>query len=104
MSRYSFRIPASTSNLGAGFDSLSLAVNLYLRIAIEAAAVTSIEAEGVSTDSIPKGPDNLIWRVAENLARQRKRPLPMFRMRIENEIPLARGLGSSAAAIIAGIT
>src|SRR5262245_30932170 len=104
MSRYSFRIPASTSNLGAGFDALSLAVNLYLRIVIEDADVLSIEAEGVGTNSIPEGSDNLIWRVADSLARQRKRPLPTFRMRIENEIPLARGLGSSAAAIIAGIT
>src|SRR5262249_3590505 len=85
-------------------DALSLAVNLYLRIAIEDADFLSIEAEGLSTDSIPKGSDNLIWRVADSLARQRKRPLPTFRMQIENEVPLARGLGSSASAIIAGIT
>src|SRR5262245_28694385 len=104
MTRYSFRIPASTSNLGAGFDALSLAVNKYLTVSIEPAHKFAIQATGVSVESIPTGPENLILHVAQAVAAQRAVTLPGFALRIENEIPLARGLGSSAAAIIAGIT
>jgi homoserine kinase len=105
MSRnYSFRVPAGTSNLGAGFDALGLALEIYLRVRIELAAKTEIVALGVDSDEIPTTSDNLILRVAKRVAMLRNRELPTFRMTIANEIPLARGLGSSAAAIIAGIT
>jgi homoserine kinase len=102
--RHSFRVPASTSNLGAGFDALSLALQRYLRVTVEPAAAFEIVAKGVDASSIPTTPDNLIRRVADRVARGRGRLLPSFRMVIENEIPLARGMGSSAAAIIAGVT
>ena len=101
---YSFRVPASTSNLGAGFDALSLALDRYLRIRLDPAAAPEIVAAGVDRSSIPTTSDNLIFRVAARVAERRQRSLPAFRMSIENEIPLARGMGSSAAAIIAGIT
>src|SRR5262245_34424234 len=104
MKRFSFRIPASTSNLGSGFDALSLALNRYLNVSIEEAAYFAIEARGVTGDLIPTDAQNLILRVANSVAGQRAWKLPAFRMTIDNEIPLARGLGSSAAAIIAGIT
>ena len=115
MSRtYSFRIPASTSNLGAGFDALSLALQRYLRIRLEIAGAgvsrpapaeaAYIVVRGIDADSIPTTPDNLILRVAASVAARRNRKLPGFRITIDNEIPLARGMGSSAAAIMAGIT
>jgi homoserine kinase len=106
MSRsFSFRIPSSTSNLGAGFDALSLALQKYLRIHIEVEGCNfEIIGRGVDAGLIPTTGDNLILRVANSVARQRNRSLPAFRMLIDNEIPLARGMGSSAAAIIAGIT
>jgi homoserine kinase len=101
---YSFRVPASTSNLGAGFDALSLALQRYLKISVEPAATFEIVVTGLDASSIPRTPDNLIRRVADRVAKGRGRQLPPFRMTIENEIPLARGMGSSAAAIIAGVT
>jgi homoserine kinase len=104
MSRATFRIPCSTSNLGAGFDALGLALDRHLTVSVEAAPEFVIEAEGESTSSIPLGPDNLILHVAHRVAAQRAWTLPPFRLRISNGIPVARGLGSSAAAIIAGIT
>jgi homoserine kinase len=104
MSRHRFRIPASTSNLGAGFDALGLALGRYLHVTIETAAGFTIEAHGTNASSIPTGPENLVLRVAHHIAARRGRNLPPFRLRLDNEIPLARGLGSSAAAIIAGIT
>jgi homoserine kinase len=102
--RHSFRVPASTSNLGAGFDALSLALQRYLKVSVEPAAAFEIVANGVDASSIPTTPDNLIRRVADRVAKGRGKQLPPFRMTIENEIPLARGMGSSAAAIIAGVT
>src|SRR5688572_4326648 len=102
--RTTFRIPASTANLGAGFDALGLGLARHLRVAIEPAERLSIKSEGVSADRIPLNEENLIYKVALNTAKHRNRRLPPFRMEIDNEIPLARGMGSSAAAIIAGIT
>lgn len=105
MSRnFSFRVPAGTSNLGAGFDALGLALEIYLRVRIELSAKPEIVALGVDASEIPTNAENLILRVANRVAARRNRELPPFRMTIANEIPLARGLGSSAAAIIAGIT
>lgn len=105
MSRsYSFRVPASTSNLGAGFDALSLALDRYLRVTLEPSSAIEIVARGVDRHSIPVTGENLILRVANRVAAGRGRTLPAFRMTIDNEIPLARGMGSSAAAIVAGIT
>jgi len=105
MSRHvSFRIPASTANLGSGFDALSLALGRYLRISIQPADELQIEANGVDAGLIPTTGDNLICRVAAATAERRNRTLPPYHLKIENEIPLARGMGSSAAAIIAGIT
>jgi homoserine kinase len=105
MSRnHSFRVPAGTSNLGAGFDTLGLALEIYLRVRIELSSKREIVALGLDAAEIPTTADNLIVRVANRVATLRNRELPPFRMTIANEIPLARGLGSSAAAIIAGIT
>jgi homoserine kinase len=104
MTALTFRIPASTSNLGAGFDALSLALDRYLKITVEPAASTSIQVRGLDSNLIPTTPDNLIVRVASSVAARRQRPLSTFRLGIDNQIPLARGLGSSAAAIIAGIS
>jgi len=105
MSRnYSFRVPAGTSNLGAGFDALGLALEIYLRVRIELSSKTEIVALGIDSAEIPTTSDNLILRVANRVATLRNKELPPFRMTIANEIPLMRGLGSSASAIIAGIT
>jgi homoserine kinase len=103
-SAQAFRIPASTSNLGSGFDALSLAVSRYLEVSFARSDAFAIEASGVNAVSIPLTADNLVQRVAFHVARKRDRELSPFRLRIANHIPLARGLGSSAAAIIAGIT
>src|SRR5438128_12664307 len=101
---YSFRIPASTSNLGAGFDALSLALDRYLRVTLEIEPPSpsgrgqgeglnhEIIARGVDMASIPTTADNLILRVARSVALHRNRPLPGFRMTIDNEIQLTRGM------------
>jgi homoserine kinase len=102
--KVSFRIPASTANLGPGFDALSLALTRYLTVTLEPAEMLEIVATGEDIKAIPTTTDNLIYRVAQSAAVHHRRALPPFRMEIHNEIPLARGMGSSAAAIIAGLT
>ena len=102
---YSFRVPASTANLGAGFDALSLAFEKYLRVSVTVEPSLpvgergrSIEVRGMDVQSIPATSENLILRVASSVARQRNKELPALRMAIDNEIPLARGLGMTTGA------
>jgi homoserine kinase len=101
-----FRVPASTSNLGPGFDTLSFAVELYLRVEIRAAEGdrTGVLTRGIDSSKIPTGPDNLMLRVMDRIREDRGICSTPVDLTVDNEIPLARGLGSSAAAIVAAIT
>src|SRR5262245_19948435 len=104
-------IPASTSNLGAGFDTCGLALSLYLRIEVEPRAKGfEIIPTGEGAEKIPLDESNLIIRAARYVASERNKinggnsHLPGARLRIDSQIPLSRGLGSSSTAIIAGIS
>ncbi|MFL6215263.1 MAG: homoserine kinase [Blastocatellia bacterium] len=103
--RTEITIPASTSNLGASFDAVGLALALYLRVAVEAAAEHFvINPTGEGAETIERGEANLIARVARFVAERRGRAISGARLSVTSEIPLARGLGSSSSAIIAGIS
>jgi homoserine kinase len=97
------RVPASSANLGPGFDSLGLALGLYLTCRFERAAHLSIQAAGRDAEQISTGEDNLIWRTALAVAADIGDPLPRIALEIDNDIPLGKGLGSSAAALTAGV-
>ncbi len=106
-SRRHVRVPASTANLGAGFDALSLAIAVYLDVEVVPDAgpgQTRFAAAGVDADKIPSGADNLVVRVMHRVAERRRRSLPGALLRAWNQIPIARGMGSSAAAIVAGVS
>lgn len=103
------RVPASTSNLGAGFDCFGLALRLYLNVratvvsgSVEGCRVRS-SGEGGNT-ALPRTDENLICRAMRVGAEREGLSLPPVRLAVRNEIPLGRGLGSSAAAIVAGLT
>jgi homoserine kinase len=107
---FSVRVPASTSNLGAGFDSFSLALQLYLtvnaRVVPDATArcrVTS-SGEGGPSGLLSSSEDNLIFQAMSLAAEHEGWALPPVQLEVHNELPLGRGLGSSAAAIVAGLT
>jgi homoserine kinase len=97
------RVPASSANLGPGFDALGLALPVYLECRFRAAPVLTISAAGCDAASIPVDASNLIWQTALAVADQVAKPLPPIELEIVNHIPLGKGLGSSAAALTAGI-
>jgi homoserine kinase len=98
-------IPASTSNLGASFDACGLALALYLRVAVEACdGGFQIIPSGEGAESLPRDESNLVARVARFVADDRGRKIGGARLLVDNQIPLARGLGSSSAAIVAGVS
>lgn len=98
------RVPATTANLGPGFDCLGLALNLHNRVEIETApSGLTIEIEGEGAGSLPLGSSNLVYRSA-CVAFDRIGHLPAgIRLRLVNAVPLMSGLGSSSAAVIGGL-
>lgn len=98
-------VPASTSNLGASFDTCGLALSLYLRVEVEPTGRGfEIIPSGEGAEKVPRDESNLIIRAALFAAQQRQQSLPGARLRIDSQIPLSRGLGSSSSAIIAGLS
>ncbi len=97
------RVPASSANLGPGFDTLGLAVGIYLTCRFQTSPTTTIRATGRDVDSIPLDSDNLILQTARLVAAAQGQELPPVQLEIENEIPVGKGLGSSAAALVAGV-
>ena len=95
------RIPASTANLGSGFDSLGIALNLYNYIEIGAAPGCDISSADGS--EIPTGEDNLIYLSAKKVYERSGLPFRGLKIIEENNVPFARGLGSSSACIVGGV-
>jgi homoserine kinase len=89
------KVPASSANLGPGYDVLAAALALHLELEVEEAGSFSVEADGLG---VPLDRSNLCVRAFESL-----RPADGIGFRIRSQIPLAAGLGSSAAAIVAGL-
>ena len=89
------KVPASSANLGPGYDVLAAALALHLELEVEEVGTFSVEADGLG---VPLDRSNLCVRAFESL-----RPADGIAFRIKSEIPLAAGLGSSAAAIVAGL-
>jgi homoserine kinase len=89
------RVPASSANLGPGYDVMAAAVALHLELEVEETGEFSLDPGRID---VSDGRDNLVVRAFESL-----RPADGIAFRLRSEIPLARGLGSSAAAIVAGL-
>jgi homoserine kinase len=97
------RVPASSANLGPGFDALGMALEIYLVCRFEAADRLTIRATGRDAECISTSEDNLIWQTALAVARDTGGTLPPVTLEIDNDIPIGKGLGSSAAALTAGV-
>lgn len=88
------RVPASSANLGPGFDVLAAALSLQLEVEVQETGRFAVHTEL----DVPRDRTNLVVRAFERL-----QPADAFEFRIDSEIPLTGGLGSSAAAIVAGL-
>src|SRR5215471_6682323 len=98
MSWFTVRVPASSANLGPGFDALGLALGVYLTCRFRRSQALSIRAEGRDAAQISTRADNLIWQTALSVARDLRLPMPPIELEICNDIPIGKGMGSSAAA------
>ncbi len=103
MSWTSLRVPASSANLGPGFDALGLALGIYLDCRFRPSPNLSIQVSGRDCGAISTGEDNLIWQTALAVAADTRSTLAPIELQIRNAIPLGKGLGSSAAALTAGV-
>ena len=103
MAAVQLRLPATSANLGPGFDAVAVALDFALEIQAEAAAEFSISATGRDAENCARLEDNLILETYKELMRAHERPIVPLAMRITNGIPLGMGCGSSAAARLAAI-
>ncbi len=103
MSSFTVRAPASSANLGPGFDSLGISLGLFTTLRVTRQAFTQVVPLGPDLQGTPADTSNYIYRCMQLAARRVGRELPPVRVEIQTEVPLARGLGSSAAALVAGL-
>jgi homoserine kinase len=104
-SRVRVRVPASTANLGPGFDCLGLALSLYNTVemtALESEGL-EIEIEGEGADRLSTGSNNLIARAADSVWDAAGQRPAGVHIKATNGVPLGSGLGSSAAAVVGGL-
>lgn len=98
------RVPASSANLGPGFDCMGIALNLYCRAEFtecEKDFEISIVNEG--SDYVPKNENNLVYKAMKRLYDKAGKKLTGVRVILNSDIPVTRGLGSSSAAIVSGL-
>lgn len=101
--RFAIRVPASTANLGPGFDSIGLALNLFLTLEVENSEKWEFYSTKDELKIFPNDEQHFIGQIALQVAEKYGRTLTPFKVQVDSQIPLARGLGSSASAIVAGI-
>jgi len=99
------KAPATTANMGPGYDCLGMALDVWNTIEIEVldSGEPVVEITGEGAGELETGRDNLVYRSMEFLFQDAEQEMPMVRIRCDNAIPLARGMGSSAAAIAGGL-
>ena len=103
LNKITVRAPATTANMGPGFDSLGMALEVFNTISIERSDQFSIRITGNGAGELSTGPDNMVYRGVAAVYSAAGAELPPLAVACHNEIPLRRGLGSSAAAIAGGM-
>lgn len=98
----SVRVPATSANLGPGYDAVGLALSLSMRVSLDRAPAPRVEVHGVGADLIPASPEHPAYRAARFVADFIGEPEAHFHLVQENTIPPVRGLGGSAAALVGG--
>lgn len=97
------KVPASTANLGPGFDTLGMGLSLYSWIEMRESEYTQFHLYGDQMNGVPKDKSNLVYKVAQLIFDEAGVSVPEIEISMYSDIPLTRGLGSSASAIIGGM-
>jgi len=100
------RVPATSANLGPGFDCIGMALNLYNYIDFEMMDqfnVVEIDIQGEGKKQLSQDNSNLVYQAYSRVFSYLNKPVPGIKLVLKNNIPLARGLGSSSAAIVGGL-
>jgi homoserine kinase len=102
------RVPATTANIGPGFDCLGAALTLYnefsfSRLPDESPQDLEITVTGVNADRVGCDASNMVYQAMQTLYQKLNQPMPKVKIEIVMNVPLARGLGSSATAIVGGL-
>lgn len=103
MQAFRVTVPATTANLGPGFDCLGLALSLYNTMIVRPADALQLAVQGQGAGKLVEDETNLVWQAACHLWQRLGYPEPALSLAMHNGIPLSRGLGSSSAAIVAGL-
>lgn len=103
--KVSVKVPATSANLGPGFDTLGMALSFYDELEVEAVAGSGavVEVIGEGAGEVPTDASNLVVRSIAYVFEKRGQTLPGLRLRAHNIIPHGRGMGSSGAAVVSGI-
>jgi homoserine kinase len=101
--KFIIKVPASSANLGPGFDSMGVALTLYLSLEVEKSEKWECYSRSEELKDLPSDEQHFICQIALQTAAKYGKELHPCKIKLESDIPLARGLGSSASAIIAGI-
>jgi len=98
------RVPATTANLGPGFDTLGMALDMYNYISMtETGSSLIVDVKGAEADKVPKDSSNLAYKAALEVFKKVNYKPKGLKISMNNNIPMARGLGSSASVIVGGM-
>ena len=100
--RITVKVPATTANLGPGFDALGMALDLWNTVTVTTGS-SGVTVEGEGEDELPRDESNIVVAGIQSALRSLDVRVPELAIHCENRIPLARGLGSSSAATVAGL-
>lgn len=100
---FSVVVPATTANLGPGYDSVGMALSLYMTVSVFPSDTWAVEYEGNEYAKLTTGANNLIVRTIKDVAERYRKEIIPHLLQVKSDIPLGKGLGSSATAIAAGI-
>lgn len=103
MSKLTVKVPATSANLGPGFDTLGMALSHYDEYSVEPASKLEIIVSGEGSGATPTDESNLIYRAFKLVFDKVGKPVPAVKLSCHNSIPHGRGMGSSGAAVAGGV-
>ncbi len=99
----SVRVPATSANMGPGFDCFGVALALWNEVSVTSSESFALQVSGEGAGALRQDQRNLVYRAFIRACDEAKRPAPVVVVRCHNSIPVTRGLGSSSAAVVGGL-